>query len=190
VTFGSTNALMKLNDRLLSLWGRVLGAVPGSRLLIKARGLERASTAADLRGRLAAAGVDAARCRLEGGQAEHADHLRAYAGIDVLLDTWPYHGTTTTLEALWMGVPVVSLVGEAHASRVGLSLLTAAGVPELAVASEVEYVAKAARLATDATERARVSRGLRERVVGGPLCDGPGFCRRFEAGVRAACEQG
>lgn len=195
ITFGSFNLLRKVNQRLLALWKRVLDRVPGSRLLIKTGGLEQDEVRASLRLRLDHAGIAAERVELRGPTKSLDDHLRTYHEIDVALDTFPYCGTTTTCEALVMGRPVVSLVGDGHASRVGASLLNACGLSRWATGSEDEYVDLAASVA--AQVRGTGTRGasdeaaptgdlpmphgaaLRARVLASPLCDGRAFCERF-----------
>lgn len=184
VTFGSFNSPIKLNDPLIGLWARVLNAVPDSRLVLKGEALGDAEFAGIVRGKFASAGVDALRLDLLGKIASSTGHLSAYGQIDIALDSFPYHGTTTTCEAVWMGVPVVSRVGVVHASRVGLSLLTAVGLGDLAVDSDDEFVAKAAALARDSTRRRELRPGLRTMMRSSPLCDGPGFAARFELAIR------
>jgi protein O-GlcNAc transferase len=177
--FGCFNALMKLNHQLLRWWARLLERVPGSTLLLKTRGLEHPPVAHELRVRLADAGIDPARVTLRGHHASMDAHLRAYHDVDLALDTWPYNGTTTTLEALLMGVPVVTLAGEHHASRVGLSLLTNLRLTELVTASPDDYIRTAADLARDRPRLAALRDGLRQRLLASPVCDGPGFSARF-----------
>jgi predicted O-linked N-acetylglucosamine transferase (SPINDLY family) len=116
--------------------------------------------------------------------ADTTSHLALYHGIDVALDSFPYHGTTTTCEALWMGVPVVTRAGDRHASRVGVSLLHAAGHPEWAAASEDDYVRIAAHLATDVPRLATLRTGLRDELRRGPLLDHAGQAGRFGAALR------
>ena len=125
--FGCFNNFAKVTDAALEAWGRLLAAVPDSRLRLKAAGLGEPSVAAHINARLERAGVDQTRVELIERTPDLAAHLALYREIDVALDTFPYHGTTTTCEALWMGVPVVTLAGDRHAARVGASLLTAAG---------------------------------------------------------------
>jgi predicted O-linked N-acetylglucosamine transferase (SPINDLY family) len=179
VTFGSFNALLKISDDLLGLWARVLAAAPGSRLLIKARGLEPDDARLDLAARAERAGIAGNRLELRGGELTVAEHLARYHEVEVALDSFPYHGTTTTCEAMWMGVPVVTLVGGTHASRVGLSLLSAVGLEDLAAKTGEEYVATAAGLAADASRRGALRAGLRERMSGSALCDAAGFGKRI-----------
>lgn len=184
VTFGSFNAAPKLSAPLLRLWARVLDAVPGSRLLVKALAFREPR----LRERIAAMALDAGiapdRLTLASPQDLPGDHLVQYARLDVALDPFPYHGTTTTCEALAMGVPVVSLAGDRHASRVGASLLAAAGLPELVARSEDEYVEIAAGLARDRARLASLRASLRDRVRTSALGNAPAFAQRFESMIR------
>jgi predicted O-linked N-acetylglucosamine transferase (SPINDLY family) len=184
-TFGSFNAAAKLSAATLELWGAVLEAVPGSRLLLKgdAFGVERVR--ADIRARLGAQGVFPDRVDFLGRQATVEEHLGAYGRMHVALDPFPYHGTTTTCEALFMGVPVISMYGRAHASRVGLSLLTAVGLPELAVADRAEFVRTSGALAADPGRLAALRASLRERLLSSPLCDRRGFAARFDGALRS-----
>ncbi len=184
VTFGCFNNFAKITDVTLGAWARVLAAVPGSRLLLKGHGLDAPDFAAALRPRLAAAGLDPARVELLGRTSGLAAHLALYARVDVALDTSPYHGTTTTCEALWMGRPVVTLPGDRHASRVGASLLTAAGHPEWIAADWDDYVRRAADLARDPARLAELSRGLRAELRASPLLDHAGQGARFGAAIR------
>jgi protein O-GlcNAc transferase len=110
--------------------------------------------------------------------------LQCYQRVDIALDTFPYHGTATTCEALWMGVPVITLVGPAHVTRVGVSLLTSVGLTELIAADDSDYVRLAVELAADSTRRERISANLRERMQASPLMDAPGFAREVEAAYR------
>ncbi len=193
LTFASFNATQKLNDTDLRLWGRVLDAVPGSRLLLKAMGFKDPDLRDRLTGRLAALGLDSSRVRIEGPNDAPGDHLAQYHRVDLALDTYPYHGTTTTCEALYMGVPVLTLRGSRHASRVGASLLHAVGLDDLIADSPDDYVSKASALARDAVRLARLRAELRPRMLASPLCDAPAFARRFERLLRsvwhAACAQ-
>lgn len=185
-TFGSFNAMLKYNDRLIGLWARLLRENPGARLLLKNGSLSGAEARADLAARFEAAGAGGDRLEMRGFEAAARHHLAAYDEVDVALDTFPYHGTTTTCEALWMGVPVVSMAGEAHAGRVGVSLLNAVGLGELLARDEAEYVALATALLGDAARRRAWKAGLRAQVGGSMLCDGPGFGARFGAALKRA----
>ncbi len=183
VTFGSFNALTKLNDGVLRLWAGVLGASAGARLRIKARELEAPDVRAHLLARATAAGLDPKRVEILPPTRDLAEHLAAYGEVDIALDTFPYGGTTTTCDALWMGVPVVSLAGASHASRVGLSLLSCVGMAGWCAGEAEGYMRLAASAADDRAALARERADLRSRVVKSPLCDGPGFARRFEAAL-------
>jgi predicted O-linked N-acetylglucosamine transferase (SPINDLY family) len=186
VTFGSFNNLPKINDTTLRLWADVLLANPNSRMLIKGAFPEgdpavRNSFLKDL----GAAGVSADRVKLVDRTSEIKDHLELYRHVDVALDTFPYHGTTTTCEALWMGVPVVTLLGDRHASRVGASLLTAAGHPEWIAHDKAAYVRIATELATNSVRLAALHAGLRDDMKRAPLLDHAGQAARFGDALRA-----
>ncbi|MDX2130852.1 MAG: glycosyltransferase [Planctomycetota bacterium] len=186
VTFGSFNSAQKISSATVALWRGVLGRVPGARLLLKAVNFEDAALRDDLRARLAQGGIAADRVELRPPVRDKAGHLAAYADVDIALDPFPYHGTTTTCEALWMGVPVVTRAGDRHASRVGATLLHAVGRPEWIAPSDEAFIEIAARLAHDRGALARERMDLRERVRASPLCDQPAFCRRFEGAIRDA----
>jgi predicted O-linked N-acetylglucosamine transferase (SPINDLY family) len=186
VTFGSFNAAMKINDRVIETWSRVLAAVPGSRLVLKAAGFTEAAARAAMASRLAAGGIDPARAELLPQTPSTGDHLALYSRIDVALDTFPYNGTTTTCEALLMGVPVVTLAGATHAARVGASLLTRVGLADLVAPDAEGYISIAAALAADAERRRSLRSSLRTSLLASPLCDGPAFGRRLGEALRDA----
>jgi len=121
---------------------------------------------------------------MQGRTADSREHLQLYGLVDVALDTYPYHGTTTTCEALWMGAPVVTLAGRTHASRVGASLLTSAGLPELIAQTPEQYVEIAAALIENPSRLAELRRTLRPRMRTSPLMDAPAFARNIEAAYR------
>jgi protein O-GlcNAc transferase len=185
ITFGSFNSIRKLSPGVIRAWSRVLREIPGSRLLLKTRGLGLAFARRNILTQFAAHGIGTERVELAEIVPGKPDHLAWYQRVDVGLDTFPYNGTTTTCEALWMGVPVVTLRGRVHASRVGASLLTAAGMPELIAGSEDEYVAIAAGLARDAARLAALRGSMRERLGGSALMDSRGHSARFFGAVRA-----
>jgi protein O-GlcNAc transferase len=180
MTFGSFNNLPKLNPQTIALWARAVAAVPDARLLIKARGLDETPTAQRVRELLAAAGLPDERVDLCGFVDGVAAHIALYDEVDIALDPTPYNGTTTTCEALWMGVPVLTLAGEWHASRVGVSLLTRAGLGDLIAATPEEFVARAATLAANRARLAELRAGLRARLAASPLCDGRRLAAEFE----------
>ena len=184
IIFGCFNAFPKLTPKMLDLWAKLMARVPDSRLVLKSSGGGDPSSQKSLRGRFAAHGIAGERIEMVGWIENPKKHLDYYHQIDIALDTYPYHGTTTTCEALWMGVPVVSLMGQTHISRVGVSLLTNAGLPELVAASPDEYVNIAAALAGDSTRLAELRMGLRERMRTGPLLDGKRFTSEIESAFR------
>lgn len=186
ITFGSFNNPTKITDATLALWRRVLERVPGSRLALKGKGLTDAKCRVAFERRIAAAGLDLGRVEFLRYTPTHAEHLAAYARIDIALDTFPYGGTTTTCEALGMGVPVVTLAGNTHASRVGTSLLTAAGFPGWSAADEQEYARIAAHLASDRAGLAQLREELPSRLAASTLCDQERFVRNFEGALRGA----
>lgn len=184
--FGSFNNLAKTSPTAVALWCEVLRRIPGSRFILRAKILSASIAESHLRARFEKEGVDPARLEIFDFLPGHSDHLSLYNRVDVALDTFPYHGTTTTCEAMWMGVPVVTLEGEVHAARVGSSLLHAVGLPELIARDRGEFVEIAARLAGDLPALAGLRAGLRERVRRSILCDQPGFTARFETALRDA----
>jgi protein O-GlcNAc transferase len=141
-TLGSFNAMTKLCEACLRLWAGTLRAIPDARLLIKNKALADAAVCESVWERLAAMGVARERVELRAWAKENAHHLQVYNEVDVCLDSYPYHGVTTTCEASWMGVPVVSLVGDTFASRQSLSLLTSLGLAENATHSPAEFVVR------------------------------------------------
>ena len=185
VTFGCFNNFAKVTDRALSEWGRLLRQVPGSRLLIKGAGLGSAALVAAARSRMEAAGMNPGSVDLLERIPAQAGHLAAYGRVDISLDTFPYHGTTTTCEALWMGVPVVTLAGDRHSSRVGASLLRAVGRAEWIARDWDDYVDKAAALAADPRQLAVLRGALRDEFRRSPLFDHAGQGARFGDALRA-----
>ncbi|MEX2218057.1 MAG: tetratricopeptide repeat protein [Phycisphaerales bacterium] len=182
--FGSFNAAQKIVEPVIEAWAAILKAVPGSRLLLKAQAWESASARKDYLAMLARAGAAPERVELLARIPDAEQHLALYHRVDVALDTFPYNGTTTTCEALWMGVPVVALAGRAHAGRVGVSLLNAVGLPDLVAETPEAYARVATDLAREAARLASLRASMRERVRGSVLCDGPGFTRKLEAAYR------
>lgn len=187
VVFGSFNALHKLSPSAVALWARIVNQVPGSRLLMKAAALGEEPTRAQVAARFAAAGLPAERLELLGWVA--TSPLRLYERVDVALDTFPYNGTTTTCEALWMGVPVVAMTGRTHAGRVGTSLLTHAGLGDLVSPDMEHYADLAVALAHDAPRRATLRSALRQRVRSS-IADSAAFARRFENALESLLATG
>ncbi len=184
ITFGSFQNLAKLNDRTLSLWGRVLEAVPNSRLRIQSPQLSSPAMQSQLAERLEAAGIAAERISLHGSSTRPL-YLAAHAEVDIILDTQPFPGGTTTCEALWMGVPTLAIAGDRLISRQGASLMHAAGLPEWVADDEDKFVAKAVAFAGEPGKLSELRADLREHVRNSPLFD----ARRFAANLESALWQ-
>jgi predicted O-linked N-acetylglucosamine transferase (SPINDLY family) len=190
VRFGSFNNVAKLSDRSLALWARVMQAVPGSTLLLKAASASDAATRADIEAFMAARGIGRDRLQMRPRTSSRDAHLRQYNEIDIALDSFPYNGATTTCEALWMGVPVLTLCGRTHPSRMGASLLRAAGLQAWVCHSEEAFIEKAVALAADGAVRAAWRRQARARLQASELMDEAGFIKAFQAAlVQAWAEQ-
>ncbi|MDB5801574.1 MAG: glycosyltransferase [Rhodocyclales bacterium] len=184
VTFGSFNNLTKMNDAVVALWAEVLTAAQGSRLLLKTYQLREASVRQNTIARFAAQGIDSSRLILEGPVSSRAEHLATYARMDIALDPFPYPGITTSVEALWMGVPFLTLAGERFASRQGIGILMNAGLAEWIADSPSDYVAKAISYSGDLQRLAALRKQLRNQLASSPLFDSPRFACHLEAGLR------
>lgn len=172
VTFGSFNNRMKVGDDCLALWAKVLHAVPDSHLLLKSIfGVDELDARNAMLDHFETLGIARDRIRIELARNSQEEHLAMYGEVDIALDTYPYHGTTTTCEALWMGVPVVSRAGDRHASRVGVSLLNNAGLADLVAESDEQFVEIAAQLAADFDTLNTIRGALRDVVKGSRLTD-------------------
>ena len=182
VTFGCFNNLTKLTDDAVAVWSRILRSVPASRLVLKSRQLTDSAVRASVLARFAAYGIDASRIGLE-MPASREDYLRAYHEIDIALDPFPYPGGTTSVEALWMGVPVLTKRGDRFVSHLGETILANAGLPDWIAADSDDYVARAVAFASDTAALAGLRAGLRDRVLASPLFDAPRFARHFEAAM-------
>ena len=178
ITFGSLNNPRKLNEPTLRLWAQAMIAVPGSRAIILSISAGQRAAIAKIFNPM---GIASDRVEFV-GRMHRADYLRQYDRIDITLDTLPYAGITTTCDALWMGVPVVTLAGDTAAGRAGCSVVTAGGLAELAMANETQFISGVARLAELRTLNETRS-GLRERVRGSALMDGARFAQEFEAAL-------
>ena len=181
-TLGCLGSAYKLTRETLDSWAAILRAVPAARLHVGNPTLDEPSNAAELRARLAARGVAEARVTLS-GRAEHFDFLHRYGGIDIALDTFPYNGGTTTTEALWQGVPVLTTAGERWAGRTSRSLLLAAGLGDWVAPDPAGFVAAGIALLNDPATPARLAEmrtGLRTRLLASPACDSSGLCAALE----------
>ncbi|HEY1542668.1 MAG TPA: tetratricopeptide repeat protein, partial [Xanthobacteraceae bacterium] len=185
VTFGSFNNFAKLSPATVALWARLLREVPDARLLLKASQFKDADTRARCRAAFMAAGVAAERIEVAPPLTDPAEHLARYGRVDIALDPLTYNGTTTTCEALWMGVPAVTLRGDRHAARVGASIMTQVGLDALIAATPDDYIAIAGKLARDLDRLAELRAGMRERLRASPLCNAPRFADAMEGAYRA-----
>ncbi len=192
VTFGAFNKLAKISPQTAALWADMLKRNPNARLIVKTKPLAEVETRTRLEQTFASHGINADRLDLRGWSAEDRAHLDLYNSIDIALDTTPYNGTTTTCEALWMGVPVLTMSGHGHAGRVGASLLSQVGLADWIAEDHAGFVALAKRFAADRPALAALREGLRSAVKASPLCDGKAYAHAVEAAYRAmwrkACE--
>jgi len=184
LTFGSFNNFSKLSEQVLVTWAEVLKAVPGSRLLLKARASSDTGPRERIRDVFRRNGVDDGRIAFAPYASSAVDATRLYAEVDVALDPFPYNGTTTTCEALWMGVPVVTLSGQSHRARVGATLLERVDCRGLVAASIDDYVRIAAGLVTDGARLATLRAGLRARMAASSLTDAAVITRDLEDAYR------
>jgi predicted O-linked N-acetylglucosamine transferase (SPINDLY family) len=182
VTFGCLAPQYKITPQVIETWSRILRGSPDSRLVLKNVVLQSSENRIFLREAFAGFGVSPDRLDLE-GPAEHYEFLGKYAAIDVALDTFPYNGGTTTMEALWQGVPVLTFTGDRWASRISASLLHAAGLAEFVAPDQDGYVERAIALGRQADTPARLAelrRTMRERLRQAPACDTRTFARDME----------
>ncbi len=179
IRFASFNTLQKLSERVLRTWARVIEGVPGSTLTLKSRELRAEEARTHTLERCVGAGLPKDRVRILPGTDTKLQHLAAYGDVDIALDSFPYCGTTTTCEALSMGAPVVTLAGDRHSRRVGVSLLSAVGLGDLVARDEDEYVRLAVALAKDRARLSTLRAELPERLQRSPLCDARAFAARF-----------
>ncbi|MBY0468423.1 MAG: tetratricopeptide repeat protein [Burkholderiaceae bacterium] len=186
VTFGSFNNIAKVTDHTLDAWAQALNAVPDSRLLLKAAAMAQPSNRDNIERFMAARGIAPDRLTLQPWISGKSTHLEMYNGIDIALDTFPYNGATTTCEALWMGVPVVSLRGRTHTSRMGASILHAIGKTEWVADSDARFVQIAAGLAADAAALSAWRQAARADLQQSGLFDERGFVVDFEQTLQRA----
>ena len=184
LTFGSFNNATKLTPHTLRLWARVLAAVPQARMVLRAPSFSDEGAVRSFSERLSALGVDVSRIEFR-GPVGLTVMMAEYADIDIALDTVPYNGGTTTLQAMWMGVPVVTLQGAHFVSRMGASFMTAAGLPEWVAHDDDGYVAIAAQMASDRAALLARKQGLRHRLQSQPAWDVKAHVRALEAALLA-----
>ncbi len=179
VTFGSFNNSMKISDITINAWARILKGVPGSKLLLKTSIKNDSND--QLLSMFAQNGINEDRIILQGRLEGYADHLNLYGEIDIALDTFPYNGTTTTCEALWMGVPVVAFSGDRHASRVSASILNNVGLPNFVADDVSGYVDLAIKMSKDMPYIGSLRKSLRKKMASSNLCNAKAFATDIEA---------
>jgi len=170
---------------VIRLWAKVLTSVPGSRLLLKCQNLyDQPSLQRRVLDGFAAGGIGPDRVELVASRDTLAGHFKLYDDVDIALDPFPFNGATTTFEALWMGVPVVTLAGGSFISRMSGSLLRHVDLTDLAVESQEAYVTCARELAGDLARLRTLRATLRQRIIGSALCDAPAYARSIETAYR------
>jgi predicted O-linked N-acetylglucosamine transferase (SPINDLY family) len=184
ITFASFNNLSKVTTVVIDLWAELLRTIPRARLLLKNKSLNDPATRERYAALLKDRDIQPERIELLGSQPSLTEHLAIYNRVDIGLDTFPYNGTTTTCESLWMGVPVITLAGQVHASRVGLSLLSQAGLGEFIASEPARYIAIARELSADLDRLEKLRATLRQLMEGTSLCDGKRFTQNLEQAYR------
>ena len=179
VTFGSFNNAIKMTDDVVALWSEILRSTPGSQLTLKSRGFDHEATRERYESLFSEHGIASEQLRILGRTSAMVDHFSMYNSIDIALDTFPYNGTTTC-DALWMGVPVVTLAGQRHAGRVGASIANALELKDLIANTKDEYVTIATQLAADKDRLRGLKCSLREMMENSPLRDGQGLAAALE----------
>ncbi|HEY4698670.1 MAG TPA: tetratricopeptide repeat protein [Gallionella sp.] len=182
ITFGCFNNLAKMNDAVVDLWVRVLHAVPGSRLLLKTKQLNDPVVCNNTRQRFTERGISPDRILLE-GRAPRAELLATYRTVDIALDPFPYPGGTTSVEGLWMGVPIITRRGDRFLSHIGETIALNAGLPDWIAADEDDYVAKAVAFVSNLERLAALRAGLRQQVLASPVFDVSRFAQNFETAL-------
>jgi predicted O-linked N-acetylglucosamine transferase (SPINDLY family) len=188
ITFGSFNNLPKLSDRCIHLWSKVLDAVPNSELILKALSFSDEGTKNQVYKRFQKLGIPRQRIQLLGPTVPITRFLAKYSRIDIALDTLPYNGGTTSCDALWMGVPIVTLAGQHFYERMGSSILTALGEPDWVANDEQAYINIAVELASDIAALAATRAGLRGQMKNSPLCNAKEFTQDLESLYRGMLE--
>ena len=183
ITFASFNNLAKITPTVVRVWAEILRRLPHARLMLKYRGLGEEAVQRRYRDLLAGYGIEPGRLLLE-PPSSYSQYLAAYRQVHVALDPFPFSGSVTTCEALWMGVPVVTCPGETFASRHSLSHLSNVGLTETIARDLDEYVEIAVGLANDLPRLAAIRARLRQQMAAAPLCDGPRFAANFTAMLR------
>jgi predicted O-linked N-acetylglucosamine transferase (SPINDLY family) len=178
-----------MTDGVVAVWALILKSVPNSRLVLKTRQLNDHAVCEKTLQRFASCGITP-ECLLLSGTFDSADeHFAMYNKIDIALDTFPYPGVTTSVEALWMGVPVLSLRGDRFLTRTAGSIAHNAGLPDWVATDENDYVAKVLTFASNLERLAVLRSGLRQQVLASPLFNAPRFARHFESALYGMWEK-
>ncbi len=183
-TFGSFNNISKYSNKTIELWSSIIKEIPGSKLLLKAKQFRDEGIKKEFTRRFSEYGVDTPNILFRPHTSSVQDHLKTYNEIDIALDPYPYNGTTTTLEALWMGVPVITRYSSIHASRVGLSILSAAGLSSLASDSDRKYIKTAIYFAEHPERLNPLHKNLRNSLLNSPVCRYKDFVLNFEHSLK------
>jgi protein O-GlcNAc transferase len=186
ITFGSFNNVAKINDSVIHAWAEILSAVPESRLIIKSRQLEEASLCERYLNDFKKLNINPDRVTLLEMIPSLENHLMIYNQIDIALDSFPYNGTTTTCEAMWMGVPTITFIGDRHAARVGASIMTHSGYNELLAKDLKTYESLAINIANDSNKRLELRHDMRERMQQSDLCNAKQFTSDMEQAFQNA----
>jgi len=184
ITFGSFNNLAKITPKVIEVWSNILNAIPSSRLIMKCKPFASATVQRRILEVFRSHGIDSSRVDLMLLMSRNFDHLSAYSGMDISLDPWPYAGTTTTCESLFMGVPVITLKGNCHAHNVGVSLISQVGLEDWIANSESQYIQLAIQYAQDIDRLQKIRNSLRETMINSYLCNGPLFTQNLESVYR------
>ena len=188
ITFGSFQNLSKINDTVLSVWSEIFHVLPQARLRLQNKQMNSASEREHLQCRLSRFGITPERVTME-GSSPREEYLAAYADVDIILDTFPFSGGTTTCEALWMGVPTVTLAGDTLIARQGTSLLACAGFKDWIASDERDYVARVVNHATDIKRLEQLRTGMRQKVLASPLFDASRFALNLENALHGMWQQ-
>jgi len=180
ITFGSFNNLNKVNEQVIHLWSKILKAIPNAHLILKSKQLADSGIKSKYIDFFKKEGIDSTRIQFFSFFNNKDEHLGLYNSIDIALDSFPYNGTTTTCEALWMGVPTLTLKGDRHASRVGASIMTHVGLEEFIANNEQEYINIAINIAKNTENLAKIRASLRNKMENSPLCDRKNFAKDIE----------
>lgn len=183
VTFGCLNRIEKINEEVIACWCRILNAMPDSQLLLKSKYFKDPDFTRHMRAMFATYDVTEERLLLE-GKSNYQGYLESYNRIDVALDPFPYNGGTTTVEGLWMGVPILTLKGDRYVAHMGESIMQSMQMSEWVASDKDDYVEKAIAFASDLPALAELRAGLRQRLQVSPICDAPRFARNLEAAFR------